>query len=137
MALLIAGIVLHEGLHAIGWIVFGKLPFSRVRFGFKLRALTPYAHLRGPVQLKTYRIGILLPLLLLGLPPYLLGIILGRSAFMLYGLFFILAAGGDLLVLWLLRGLPENTWVEDHPTRAGCWVYSQPQSPAPARDDSN
>ncbi|MEJ2012656.1 MAG: metalloprotease family protein [Anaerolineales bacterium] len=137
MLLLITGIVLHEGLHAAGWLVFGKLPFSRVGFGFKLRTLTPYAHLQEPVQARTYRVGILLPLLVLGLPPYLLGIIFGRLAFMIYGLFFILAAGGDLLVLWLLRGLPADTWVEDHPTRAGCWVYRQPQSPDPARDDSN
>jgi hypothetical protein len=123
LALLIAGITLHEVLHALGWIVAGRLPVSAAGFGFKLRTMTPYAHLRSPVPARTYRFGILLPLLILGLPPYLLGLLLGNQALMFYGMFFTLAAGGDLLVLWLLRGVPGTSLVEDHPSRAGCWVY--------------
>jgi hypothetical protein len=131
--LFVAGIIVHEVLHAAGWIVFGKLPISRVGFGFKLSTLTPYAHLREAVRARTYRIGILLPLLVLGVPPYVLGIFLDRQLIMIYGLFFVLAAGGDLLVLWLLRGISADAWVEDHPTKAGCWVYTRPPSAAEPR----
>jgi hypothetical protein len=37
-------------------------------------------------------------------------------------------AGGDLLVLLLLRGVPANALVEDHPTRAGCRLVSDATS---------
>jgi hypothetical protein len=124
LASLIAGITLHEVLHALGWIIAGRLPVRRVGFGFKLRTLSPYAHLRGTVPARIYRVGVLLPLLALGLAPYLLGILFDQQLVMIYGLFFILAAGGDLLVLWLLRGVPGETMVEDHPSRAGCVVHS-------------
>jgi len=31
-----------------------------------------------------------------------------------------MAAVGDAMVLWLLRGVPGDTLVEDHPDRVGC-----------------
>ncbi len=124
LALLVFGITFHEVLHALGWILAGRLPAARVGFGFKLRTLSPYAHLRGPVAARIYRIGVLLPLVTLGLVPYLAGILLQDRLVTIYGLFFILAAGGDVLVLWLLRGVPGESLVEDHPTRAGCLVHS-------------
>ena len=123
--LLIAGILLHELLHAAGWIVFGRQARRRVQFGFKLNTLTPYAHLQSSIPAGAYRMGVLLPLLMLGLPPYILGIFLAQRLITVYGLFFILAAGGDLLVLWLLRGVPAEALVQDHPTRAGCLVEDQ------------
>ncbi len=128
LALLIAGITLHEVLHAIGWIIAGRLPVSSVSFGFKLRTLSPYAHLREAVPARIYRAGILLPFIVLGLLPYIVGILLANQLVMIYGLFFTLAAGGDLLALWLLRGVPGDVLVEDHPTRAGCRVYEPSQS---------
>ena len=36
-----------------------------------------------------------------------------------FGLFFILAAGGDILILWLLRNVKSSSFVQDHPTRVG------------------
>jgi len=123
LALLIAGITFHEVLHALGWIIAGQLPASRVGFGFKFHTLSPYAHLRGPVPARIYRTGVVLPLLTLGLVPYVLGILLANQLVMIYGLFFVLAAGGDILVLWLLRSVPGEALVQDHPTRAGCLVY--------------
>jgi len=36
---------------------------------------------------------------------------------------FTIAAGGDFIVLWILRKTDSNNLVEDHPTRAGCFIY--------------
>lgn len=41
-----------------------------------------------------------------------------------FGLFFILAAGGDILILWLLRNVKSSSFVQDHPTRVGCYILS-------------
>jgi len=35
---------------------------------------------------------------------------------------FIFAAGGDLLVLWVIRNVDARAMVQDHPSRAGCLV---------------
>jgi hypothetical protein len=33
-----------------------------------------------------------------------------------------LAAGGDLMVLWLIRGVRRGQFVQDHPTQVGCYL---------------
>ncbi|MCJ7825324.1 MAG: metalloprotease family protein, partial [Anaerolineales bacterium] len=77
--LLIIGIAAHELLHALGRIAFGRISRRRVRFGYRLNTLTPYAHLQGALPVVAYRMGVILPLLVLGLPPYILGILLARQ----------------------------------------------------------
>jgi hypothetical protein len=34
------------------------------------------------------------------------------------------AAGGDWLILWLIRGVKAGSLVEDHPSNAGCYVLA-------------
>jgi len=63
----------------------------------------------------------------LGLLPSLVGIVTGNAPIMLFGLFFTFAAGGDALVLWLIRKVDPNALVEDHPTNAGCYVLEGPE----------
>lgn len=122
LALLIGGIIAHEVLHAIGWQTFGRLPRGTVKFGFHLQTLTPYAHCPVPLSIRAYRLGGLLPGLALGFIPAALGIISGSGALMLYGMLFSVTASGDLLSLWLLRRVPSDKLVEDHPSRVGCYV---------------
>jgi hypothetical protein len=40
-------------------------------------------------------------------------------------LIFTLAAGGDALILWLLRGVPAGRLVRDHPSKPGCLVLPE------------
>jgi hypothetical protein len=47
------------------------------------------------------------------------------SARICFGLLYTTAAGGDFLVLWILRNIKPNTLVEDHPTNAGCYIIEQ------------
>jgi hypothetical protein len=125
LPVLILGIPLHELLHAIGWSVFGQIPFRDVKFGVLWKALTPYAHLKNPIMASAYRAGTVSPFLLMGFFPYLLGVVAGNSWVGNFGLLFILAAGGDLLVIWTLRGVRRDVLVLDHPSRVGCIVLGQ------------
>jgi hypothetical protein len=121
---LVLGILLHESIHGLGWAYFGQLPLRRIRFGFLARTITPYAHALDPMPARSYRLGTVLPALLLGAMPFVVGTILGRPAIALFGTVFSFAAGGDLLVLWVIRNVHPAAMVLDHPSRAGCLVVN-------------
>ncbi|WP_298820878.1 DUF3267 domain-containing protein [Chloroflexus sp.] len=118
----VVGIAVHEGLHAIGWMLAGRLPPGVISFGIDRQTLSPYAHTRQPLSINAYRFGTALPALGLGVAPALIGIIGNLPAFTTFGALFLFAAGGDLLILWLIRNDPVYAMVADHPSRAGCEV---------------
>jgi hypothetical protein len=122
VVLMIAGILIHEGIHALAWSAFGRLPLQRIRFGFQASTLTPYAHALDPMPARAYRLGALMPALLLGVLPFAVGTAIGSASLALYGTIFVFAAGGDLLILWLIRKVDSRALVLDHPSRAGCTV---------------
>lgn len=122
LPVILVGVPLHELLHATGWIIFGNKTIADVRLGFQWKTLTPYAHLKVPISVFGYRMGTTLPGLSLGLLPYLIGTILGNGWVCVIGLFFLFAAGGDLLSLWIIRKLNNSDLVQDHPSRVGCLV---------------
>lgn len=119
--LFVVGIVVHEVLHAVGFHLFGSVSHRDIQFGFK--RLTPYTHSSARMPLNGYRWSILLPGLLLGILPSLLATVVGSGFLFIFGLFFTLTAGGDFLILWLLRGVPAEAHVADHPSKVGCVVY--------------
>jgi hypothetical protein len=118
----LAGVVLHELIHGLTWMVFGRKPLRAIQFGFQLKTLTPYAHCTEPMCVNAYRIGTVMPGILLGLLPALLGIMNGNGWLLAFGVLFTVAAGGDFLILWLLKDVDRRKLVEDHPTRAGCYI---------------
>jgi hypothetical protein len=125
IAVFAAGVVAHEALHAAAWRWAGRVPAGSVRLGFQWKTLTPYAHCAVPMAVRAYRVGAAVPGVALGLLPALAGLAAGSGGLFLFGLLFTLAAGGDALILWLLRDVPADRLVEDHPTRAGCFVHAR------------
>lgn len=123
---LIAGILVHEAIHGLAWAYFGRQPLKRIRFGFHAASLAPYAHALDPLPARAYRIGAILPSIVLGVLPFAAGTLLGSFPMALFGMLFVFAAGGDLLVMWLLRGVAGDALVQDHPSRAGCLVLDPP-----------
>lgn len=95
---------------------------TAVKIGFSWKGLAPYAHCAEPMRASAYRLSIILPGLVLGILPGTLGIVLLSWPLLLWGLLMTIAAGGDLAVLWAIRGVPASAWVRDHPTKAGCQV---------------
>jgi hypothetical protein len=125
--ILVVGVVVHELLHALGWAIAARKPWRAFRFGFQLKTLTPYAHCTEPMPARAYRVGVLMPGLLLGLLPLGVGLLSGAGWLFVFGLLFTFVAGGDALILWVLRRVPGTALVEDHPSAAGCVVIE----PAP------
>ncbi len=123
MLIVIASIVVHEFIHGLAWVVFGNMPFSAVQFGVQWNALTPFAHLKEPIEVNVYRIGGFMPGFILGILPFVLSIFLRSGGLLWFGVLQTAAASGDWLILWLLRNVKRGTLVEDHPSKAGCYVY--------------
>lgn len=115
-------IVAHEGLHAVGWAVLGGILWRDIRFGVHWRTLTPYAHCRVPMTAASYRFGIALPAVVLGLVPWVVGVATGHPGLFLFGMTLLVAAAGDLLILMMLGPVPKECLVIDHPAAVGCRV---------------
>jgi hypothetical protein len=116
------GVVIHELIHGITWAVFGRKPLSAIKFGFQWKTFTPYAHLKEPVEVNAYRLGAFMPGFILGILAYVLSLIIGHGDLFWFSLVHTSAAGGDWLILWLLRDVKAGRQVQDHPTNAGCYV---------------
>jgi NADH:ubiquinone oxidoreductase subunit K len=122
IVMVLLGVVAHELIHGITWVIFGHKQFSAIKFGFQLKTLTPYAHLKEPVEVNAYRIGAFMPGFILGIFTYVLSIMLGDGNLFWFSLVHTAASGGDWLILWLIRNVKAGMQVEDHPTNAGCYV---------------
>ena len=112
----------HEILHALGWMLFGRVPREAIKFGFSWRGLMPYTHCKMPLKPSAYRIGSLLPGAVTGLLPSVVGLALGSLWLTMLGAVLLGAAGGDMLVLWEIRSVRSNARILDHPTKTGCEI---------------
>lgn len=128
LTILAGGIILHELLHGAAWAYYGQKQLSAITFGVHWATLTPYAHCREALTVEAYRIGALVPAIVLGLLPSLLAVFGGIPWLLFPGILFSAAAGGDLLIIWLLRKERGTSMVLDHPDRAGCIVYDPPST---------
>lgn len=117
------GILLHELIHGITWSFFCKEGYRSIRYGVMWEFLTPYCHCKEPLALRPYLLGAVMPAVLLGFVPSIYGIISGSMLWLLFGLTFTLAAGGDFIMIWMLRKESKESLVQDHPTKIGCIVY--------------
>jgi hypothetical protein len=122
IVLILAGIVVHEIIHGVSWAMFGQKPFSAIKFGFMWKTITPYAHIKEPLEVNAYRLGIFMPGLVLGIIPFMIALLTGSGDLMWFSLLHTTAACGDWLVLWVIRPVKPGSLVEDHPTNAGCYV---------------
>jgi hypothetical protein len=120
--IVIAAIVAHEGIHAIGWKLFSGLGWDQIKFGIDRKTLSPYCHARAPMRASAYRIGAALPGILLGVVPIIVGLVGASAGWTAFGALLLSAAVGDALVLWVIRHVPADAWVLDHPSNAGCYV---------------
>ncbi|NJN54793.1 MAG: DUF3267 domain-containing protein [Anaerolineae bacterium] len=122
LALFFGGIVLHEWLHALGFRLVGKVPANSIQYGFNWKGLAPYAHCHAPMRARAYRFAVALPGLALGVLPALVGLVAGVWWLVVWGALMLISAGGDLAVLLVVRHVPGEALVQDHPTMVGCHV---------------
>jgi hypothetical protein len=115
-------IVAHEAVHAIGWMSFAGVSPNNIRFGIAWKTLSPYAHSTVPMPAGGYRIGVILPLIVTGILPVVIGTATNTGWLTVAGAILVSGAVGDLFVLRVIKDIPASARVIDHPQNAGCYV---------------
>jgi len=117
-------IAVHEALHAVGMVQFGKISWRDIRFGIMWWALMPYCHCTVPLSIRAFRRMALLPLWITGgvtlagllvFPSDLLALVTG---------FTVAACVGDVWMVAKLRRFNADWLVADSPSEIGCDVFS-------------
>jgi len=117
------GVVIHELIHGITWAIFAEKGFQSIKFGVLKEMLTPYCHCREPLKLRPYMLGAIMPGLVMGVLPWLISLLTGSVPLLVFSIFFTLAAMGDLMIIHLIYQEDKQSYVLDHPSEAGCYVY--------------
>jgi len=125
IAISIVGVVLHELIHGLCWGLFAKKGFKSITFGVVWKMLTPYCHCKETLQVNQYIFGAIMPGIILGLLPAVYAVIYGSFGILLFGIFFTIAAAGDILMVYLLRKERMDNLVQDHPSEVGCYIYQK------------
>jgi hypothetical protein len=115
----IVGTIFHELIHGFTWIILSKNGIASIKFGINWKYLTPFCHYKKSIKVRFYRIGVAMPLVVLGILPSSIALITGNSILYLWGLFFSCLAAGDIIVLFMLRKFNGNDYVFDHPKKMG------------------
>ena len=120
LAILLA-IVVHELIHGITWMTVTHSSFKHLSFGLLPGGV--YCHIDVPMKKRAYVVGALMPLMLLGVLPFIVSLFSGSVALMFFGATMIGTAMGDVLIVWAIRKESPDTMVYDHPTEPGCVLY--------------
>lgn len=123
LLVVMVGVVCHELIHGITWAKFAKKGFKSIKFGILKEMLTPYCHCREPLKLRQYLLGAMMPGLVMGVLPWLISLLVGSVPLLVFAIFFTMTAMGDLMIVQLIFKEDPNSYVLDHPSEAGCYVY--------------
>ena len=124
----LALIVVHELIHGLSWAVFTEHHFKDIAFGFMKQYLTPYCTCCVPLAKGQYCFGALMPLILLGIIPMIIGILTGSMLLLVLGIIMSDSAAGDILIVWNVlryRSTAAKVIYMDHPTQAGGVIFER------------
>ncbi len=128
IAAMAALIVLHELVHGLTWACFTEKGWKSIEFGFIKKYLTPYCTCAEPLKKGQYVLGALMPLLVCGLLPALIGAFSGSLLLFLLGEVMIFAACGDVMIVGKMlahRSGARETVCLDHPTEEGLILFER------------
>lgn len=121
-------LVVHEAIHGLFWSFFAKNKWKSISFGIMWNSLTPYCTCQEELTKGQYAIGGVMPCVLLGILPAIAAIFGGNLPLFWLSALMILAAGGDLTILWKLFRFPRSKGEVrflDHPYEVGLVIFER------------
>jgi hypothetical protein len=119
------GIVIHELIHGITWSFFAPNGWRSISFGVIWKMLTPYCHCDDPMRRRGYLWGAMMPCIVVGVIPAIISLLSGSLVCLVWGIFFISAAAGDIWMSWLLLKEKPGCLVLDHPNETAFYVFDE------------
>jgi len=110
----IVGLILHEGLHALGAIIFAKKKPSEINFGMNLKQGMLYCHVKTPMKNLSYRALLLLPVIITGFIPLIISIFFGNIFLIIVFSLLVSGGAGDIIMFKSLLKHDKNDLVLDH-----------------------
>ena len=121
----ILGIVIHELIHGFIWSLYCDNGFKSIKLGFNMKSFNPYAHCKEAIPAGGYKIGTIMPTIIVGIIPYIIGLITNNYTLAFVAAALIVSGAGDALVISTIRKVKSDVLVCDHPTECGCAVFEK------------
>ncbi len=128
MGAYLISILVHEGLHGLSWGIASKKKFKDIEFGYAASTMNPYCTCSTPLTKGNYIFGAVMPLIILGIIPIVVGIAGGFFWVMLFGIIGSASACGDLMVIKNIASYAssaKDVVYMDHPTEGGSVVFER------------
>ena len=84
--------------------------------------LNPYCHCSDPLPRNGYVLGGLMPGIVTGLIPAIVALAIGSFTLLVFSIFMISAAAGDIMIVLLALKEDPRCTILDHPTEGGFYV---------------
>lgn len=115
-------IIFHEVIHAVGFIIFAKVPIDKVKFGFHKQYYVPYCSADGVISKFGYISALLLPNILLGSIGLIYLFFTNNFLWSIFVTWIVASGSGDYYMLYLVSKYNNKSKFMDHPTEPGFFV---------------
>ena len=125
---MIAGIVIHELIHGLTFAIFTEKGWKSIEFGIIWEYMTPYCTCSEPMKKGPMIVAAIMPTIVLGFLPAVLGIITGKWVIMFFAIILIMGGGGDMMIILNIlkyRSKGKEVLFLDHPYEIGTIVFEK------------
>jgi hypothetical protein len=118
ISIFFAFLFLHETIHGIFWS-----KYTDVKIGIILKSLYRFLYCNEPIKTGHYTNGLIMPSIILGIIPLIIGMIFGSIFVYGFGLLFIIVGADDFYIIYLLRKEGGKCFVRDMDKKIGIIIY--------------
>ena len=130
IAVYLVGLVCHEGLHALGAILFAKKTAKDISFGANLKLGILYCHVKTPMKNVSYQGLLLLPVIVTGIIPLVISVIFGNIFLVVAFSLLVSGGAGDIIMFLSLLKHDRNQLILDH-AEAPAYYLVYPENELP------
>jgi hypothetical protein len=104
---------IHELIHGIFASIYSPNRFKNIKFGFSFKSLISYCNINEDIQVKYYKIIVIMPFIILSVIPCIICFIYGLKSVLDIAIIHAAASIGDLITFIWLYNERNNYWVKD------------------------
>lgn len=104
-------IVVHELLHGLAFVLFGKVKIKELKFGIVLKSGMAYCVSTVPVQIKSAKISLMMPVYVVCIPLYVYSIVVSNILIAFVALMYFSGSIADLYYMLKVRKYDKNLYL--------------------------